>query len=96
MKNAKIDFVLGGSGHVAGVINHPSKEKYGYAINGDLTLSSDEWQEKAIENKGSWWIHWHEWLASKNETLIPARSVGSAEYPVLCDAPGAYAVKSCE
>lgn len=96
MKNAKIDFVLGGSGHVAGVINHPSKEKYGYALNDNLSLSADEWQEKSVEHKGSWWVHWHEWLVSKNKATVPARSVGGDDYPILCDAPGTYAVKSCE
>lgn len=96
MKNAKIEFVLGGSGHVAGVINHPSKEKYGYWVNKDLSLSTEQWQEKALENKGSWWVHWHEWLSSLGKELIPSRSVGSLEYPVLCDAPGTYAAKSCE
>lgn len=96
MKNAKIDFVLGGSGHVAGVINPPSKEKYGYAVNNDLTLTADEWQERAVEHKGSWWIHWHEWLVSKSKGYTTARSAGSSDYPVLSDAPGAYAVKTCE
>lgn len=96
MKNAKIEFVLGGSGHVAGVINPPSKEKYGYALNNDISVSADEWQQKAVEHQGSWWVHWHEWLVSKNSTLISARSVGSADYPPLCDAPGTYASRSCE
>lgn len=96
MKNASLTFVLGGSGHVAGVINPPYKEKYGYWTNPNLPLSSDEWQESAQEHKGSWWVHWHEWVSALNSVKVPARSIGSKEYPDLCEAPGLYVFKSCE
>lgn len=96
MKNANLQFVLGGSGHVAGVINPPAKEKYGYWVNNNLTLSSEEWQAGAEEYTGSWWVHWHQWLSNLDRAKIAARSVGSEEYPVLCDAPGEYVLKSCE
>ncbi len=96
MKNANLQFVLGGSGHVAGVINPPAKEKYGYWLNKNLTLSADEWQAGAKEHAGSWWVHWHQWLSDLDGSKIAARSVGSEEYPALCDAPGEYVLKSCE
>lgn len=96
MKNAKLQFVLGGSGHVAGVINPQAKEKYGYWTNANLTPIADEWQADAKEHKGSWWVHWHQWVTTLNDSTIPAREVGSKEYPVLGEAPGSYALKSCE
>ena len=96
MKNANLQFVLGGSGHVAGVINPPSKEKYGYWTNNNLTASADEWQAEAEEHKGSWWIHWHQWLTDLNNAKVSARIVGTKEGPALCEAPGEYVLKSCE
>jgi polyhydroxyalkanoate synthase len=96
MNNAKLQFVLGGSGHVAGVINPPAKEKYGYWLNKNLNLPADEWQSKAEECKGSWWTHWHQWLSDLDGVKIVARSVGSEEYPALYEAPGEYVLKSCE
>ncbi|QOL19996.1 PHA/PHB synthase family protein [Candidatus Bodocaedibacter vickermanii] len=96
MKNAKLQFVLGGSGHVAGVINSPVKEKYGYWLNKNLTASADEWQAGAEEHAGSWWIHWHQWLSGLGGAKVAARSVGSVEYPALSEAPGEYVLKSCE
>lgn len=96
LNNASLTFVLGGSGHVAGVINPPYKEKYGYWTNKDLRLGADEWQATAVEHKGSWWLHWHDWVSALNSKKTGARAVGSVEYPSLCPAPGLYAFKSCE
>jgi polyhydroxyalkanoate synthase subunit PhaC len=96
MKNANLQFVLGGSGHVAGVINPPLKEKYGYWTNNNLTVSADEWQAEAEEHKGSWWIHWHHWLTDLDNTKVSARTVGAKECPALCETPGEYVLKSCE
>lgn len=96
MNNADITFVLGGSGHVAGVINPPSKEKYGYAINPALNLSTKEWEEGAQQCHGSWWPHWNNWLMQLNNEKVLASGIGSTEYPALCKAPGLYAFKLCE
>jgi len=96
LSNASLTFVLGGSGHVAGVINPPYKEKYGYWTNKDLSLEASDWQEKAVEHKGSWWLHWSDWLLELSGKKTEARAVGSVEYPSLCAAPGLYVFKSCE
>jgi polyhydroxyalkanoate synthase len=96
MKNADLTFVLGGSGHVAGVINAPAKQKYGYWVNSSRADSADEWEAGSTYVTGSWWPHWNDWLKGLNSSMVPARAVGSDKYPALCDAPGSYVLKSCE
>ncbi|MDD1783790.1 class I poly(R)-hydroxyalkanoic acid synthase [Enterovibrio sp. ZSDZ35] len=84
-------FVLGESGHIAGIVNHPAKEKYGYWLNEELSESADEWFESAQHNTGSWWLHWDKWLSaySPKEKIAPYQQ-GSEAYPVLDVAPGDY------
>ena len=60
--NNNIRFVVGGSGHVAGVINHPNLKKYSYWINDKITETAKEWFETATEIQGSWWNDWFEWI----------------------------------
>jgi polyhydroxyalkanoate synthase len=87
-QNSKKHFILGGSGHVAGVINPPSKNKYKYWIdNESLNKSHAEWQETAKEFKGSWWVNWLEWLNKQNDSTIPNKY---NELPMISDAPGEY------
>ena len=83
-------FVLGASGHVAGVVNPASKNKRSYWT-GDLAASADEWLSHAAEKPGSWWNDWSEWLARRGGGQIKARSrLGSAELKPLEPAPGSY------
>jgi polyhydroxyalkanoate synthase len=83
-------FVLGASGHVAGVVNPASKNKRSYWT-GDLAASADEWLSHAAEKPGSWWNDWSEWLARRGGGQIKARSrLGSAEFKPLEPAPGSY------
>ena len=84
-------FVLGESGHIAGIINHPDKGKYGYWINDSLDDNADEWLANAAHNEGSWWTHWNQWLLGFNpeERVEPCR-VGSEQFPSLEAAPGGY------
>ncbi|MGL5291727.1 MAG: class I poly(R)-hydroxyalkanoic acid synthase [Vibrionaceae bacterium] len=84
-------FVLGQSGHIAGIVNHPAKGKYGYWINSDLTDSADKWLDNATHNNGSWWTHWDKWLGAFNpkEKVAPYPQ-GSSELPILETAPGQY------
>ncbi|WP_407331220.1 class I poly(R)-hydroxyalkanoic acid synthase [Enterovibrio sp. 27052020O] len=84
-------FVLGESGHIAGIVNHPAKEKYGFWVNDELCESADEWFESAAHNKGSWWLHWDKWLEaySPKEKIEPYKA-GSDNFPVLTVAPGDY------
>lgn len=84
-------FVLGESGHIAGIINHPDKGKYGYWVNDSLDDNADEWLANAAHNEGSWWTHWNQWLLgfSPEEKVEPC-SVGSEQFPSLEAAPGGY------
>lgn len=84
-------FVLGESGHIAGIINHPDKGKYGYWVNDSLDDNADEWLANAAHNEGSWWTHWNQWLLgfSPEEKVEPC-SVGSEQFPSLEVAPGGY------
>lgn len=83
-------FILAGSGHIAGIVNPPSKVKYGHWTNPDLGLTSDDWRADADPHEGSWWPLWEKWLANRSGEQVPARVPGDATHPVLCDAPGTY------
>jgi len=88
----EIKFVLGGSGHIAGVINPPGeREKYGYWIGGECPENPDEWLQSATHNKGSWWPAWAEWLEAKDRAKqVPSRVPGDRKLQVIEDAPGSY------
>lgn len=84
-------FVLGASGHIAGVINPAAKNKRSYWTNSLTAPTSDEWQESAVEHKGSWWPNWIDWLKSRSGELVPARNtLGSTKYKTIEPAPGRY------
>ena len=83
-------FVLSQSGHIAGIVNPPSKKKYGHYLNPDLKLSADDWQAQADFHEGSWWPAWEAWLKKRSGKLVPARTPGDSEHPPLCPAPGTY------
>jgi polyhydroxyalkanoate synthase len=84
-------FVLGGSGHIAGIVNPPSAKKYGYWTGSELSESAEEWQAGASWNEGSWWIDWQAWIAGLNgPDRVPARVPGTGALQALEDAPGSY------
>lgn len=84
-------FVLGASGHIAGVVNPASKNKRSYWTNEDSAATSDEWLAGAVEQRGSWWPHWMAWLARHSGDQIAARSkLGSRDYKPVEAAPGCY------
>ncbi len=85
-------FILSESGHIAGIVNPPSKKKYGHYTNADLSLSPEEWKDTADFHEGSWWPRWHDWLKTKSGARISAREPGDSDHPVLCDAPGTYVI----
>ena len=86
-------FVLGGSGHIAGIVNPPSAGKYGYWTREGETLpeSPEAWRSEAAPHEGSWWNDWRDWIAGLNgPDRVPARIPGEGALPAIEDAPGSY------
>jgi polyhydroxyalkanoate synthase len=84
-------FVLGASGHIAGVINPPAKGKRNYWTNDRLPTDAQAWFDGASEHPGSWWPEWSAWLAPLGGRLVAApRAAGSRKYRVIEPAPGRY------
>ena len=83
-------FILSESGHIAGIINPPSKKKYGHYTNDVIAETPEDWLEGASKHEGSWWPRWGEWLAKKSGAKVAARAPGSKKLPILADAPGSY------
>jgi polyhydroxyalkanoate synthase len=83
-------FILSQSGHIGGIINPPSKKKYGHYTNADLRLSHRDWQDTAAFHQGSWWSRWEGWLKKKSGKRIAVQDPGSKTFEVLCAAPGTY------
>jgi polyhydroxyalkanoate synthase len=84
-------FVLGASGHIAGAINPASKNRRSYWSGSAQVADPDEWLEQAVEHKGSWWLHWIEWLKPHGGKLVAARGrLGSTRYEPIEPAPGRY------
>ena len=88
-----VTFVLGGSGHIAGVVNPPAKRKYGYRTARDTPASPDAWLAGAREHRGSWWPHWDRWLERFGGGEVPARIPGAGGLPAIRDAPGSYVMQ---
>ena len=87
----KVRFVLGGSGHIAGIVNPPSAKKYCYWINPELAENPDAWLETAKRHEGSWWNDWQSWMDKNNGGVkVAARVPGDGKLKVIEDAPGAY------
>jgi polyhydroxyalkanoate synthase len=83
-------FIVSESGHIAGIVNPPTKQKYGHYINDDMSLAPDEWLEGAEFTQGSWWPVWEKWLAKRSGKWIKAREPGDQAHPPLAPAPGTY------
>jgi len=92
----EVRFILGGSGHIAGIINHPMDSKYGYWTNSALADKPDFWMANAIQSEGSWWGDWKEWVVPRSGGRVSARIPGDGQAPVVCDAPGAYVLVRCK
>jgi polyhydroxyalkanoate synthase len=87
-RSLNADFILGGSGHNAGVINPPAANKHGFWTNAAMPESADDWLAGATRHEGSWWPTWTEWLAAKGSgKSVPARAIADGIEP----APGTYA-----
>jgi polyhydroxyalkanoate synthase subunit PhaC len=89
--NGPVEFILGGSGHVAGAINPPARNKYGYYLNGKLGSGFEEWKKTAKYFEGSWWTPWIERLIklSGKEISAPVKA-GNEKFKTIEAAPGRY------
>ena len=83
-------FILSESGHIAGIVNPPSKKKYGHYTNDSPSEDAGAWLEGATYHQGSWWPRWGEWLRRRSGRKIPARQPGDSAHPSLGKAPGTY------
>jgi polyhydroxyalkanoate synthase len=83
-----VKFVLGGSGHIAGIVNPPAAKKYHFWTNDSNPATADEWFKSATQHAGSWWNDWQKWIDALNGgEKVPARIPSKA----IEDAPGSYA-----
>lgn len=86
-----VRYVLAGSGHIAGVVNPPAKNKYQYWTGGPVKGSYEHWIEKAEEHPGSWWPDWQAWIESLDcKRVRKKRKPGGGKFKPLEDAPGTY------
>lgn len=85
-------FVLGGSGHIAGIVNPPQKNKYNHWTDAGKSkvTDPDEWLSKAEEHKGSWWTDWGSWLKNNSGAKVDARHPENSGREILGDAPGEF------
>ena len=84
-------FVLAASGHIAGVINPPARNKRSHWLNDDLESDPQDWFEAAQERPGSWWPDWEAWMKRHSTGVVPAPAQpGNAHYPAIEPAPGRY------
>ena len=88
-----VTFLLAGSGHIAGVVNPPSANKYQYWTGDSTAASLKDFVDGATEHPGSWWPHWLDWLKQQDSKKVPAngkRKPGGKGDKVIEDAPGRY------
>jgi polyhydroxyalkanoate synthase len=88
-----LEFLLAGSGHIAGVVNPPEANKYQYWVGDSSAATLKEYVASALEHPGSWWPHWLQWLERQDTARVPAtgkRKPGGRGDSVIEDAPGRY------
>ena len=87
----EVRFVLGGSGHIAGIVNPPAAKKYHYWTNDARPDSADDWFNTATQHPGSWWEDWQAWMDAQNAgEKVPARAPGDGGLKPIEDGPGSY------
>ncbi|RUU59943.1 class I poly(R)-hydroxyalkanoic acid synthase, partial [Mesorhizobium sp. M2C.T.Ca.TU.002.02.1.1] len=84
-----VEYVMAGSGHIAGVVNPPAAKKYQYWTGGKPVGDFNAWLAAAHEHQGSWWTHWQHWIENQDNIRVPARKPGKG-MKTLGDAPGTY------
>ncbi len=83
-------FILGGSGHIAGIVNPPEAKKYGYRVTDSLPDDPQAWADTAEVHEGSWWPNWNSWVRLLNNETVEARIEGKGGLKAIEDAPGTY------
>ena len=83
------EYIMAGSGHIAGIVNPPALKKYQYWTGGKPVGAFEDWVARAVEHPGSWWPYWQAWIEDKDAARVPARMPGETLKP-LGDAPGTY------
>jgi len=92
LANGPVRFILGGSGHIAGIINPPTKGK-GYWTNDKPAINADEWLAGATQHDGSWWTDWLDWLKPRSGEQVAPPPMGSTVHPPITPAPGTYVLE---
>ena len=87
-----VKFMLAGSGHIAGVINPPTAQKYQHWTNAKKNTYAEfeDWFADAKQHPGSWWEHWNKWLSKKSGDKVAARVPGEGKLKIIEAAPGSY------
>lgn len=85
-----VEFVVTGSGHIAGVVNPPDRHKYQFWTGGPAKGDYDQWLIGATETAGSWWPHWHAWIEAHSNKRVPSRIPGGNALNALEEAPGSF------
>ncbi len=88
--NDNVEYMLAGSGHIAGVVNHPDKHKYHHSTNEALPATLSDWKAGASRHPGSWWPYWITWLNKVSPGETKARQPGDGGLVIIEDAPGSY------
>ena len=88
--SGQVKFILGGSGHIAGIINPPASNKYGFRVTNRPPADPEKWAEGAKVQEGSWWPEWARWAKRRAGAQVDARDPGDGNLKVLEDAPGSY------
>ncbi len=88
-----VEFVVTGSGHIAGVVNPPDKRKYQFWAGGPTDGDYESWLAQAHETPGSWWPHWHAWILAQDHRMTAARQPGGKALNALEEAPGSFVME---
>jgi len=93
LTGGKVRFVLGGSGHIAGILSTPNKGR-GYWLNEQPAETAEEWLKSATQCEGTWWTDWTDWLKDRSgEEISAPTNLGSTKFPPLLPAPGTYVLE---
>lgn len=86
-----VRFILGGSGHIAGIVNPPAANKYNYRVSDTLPQDPDAWLTATQPTPGSWWPEWGRWVRTlSGDEQVDARHPGQGKLAAIENAPGAY------